>query len=261
MSVWTIVVGIVLGILFFIYKEYGAIRIKISRKQTGDKMSEAGDGNKGLRDKLLRSAALQRGLAEKAAARRGEKIDWASVEPLKDLSRLANAEVSELITQLKTRQTRHKEVGNTLTEAEIVEFEDQTHFRICSSYRVFLRNFGNGARCLYGAQEIDSYEPPLGSMKEYRYRAAVGPDLIQIDGEEPVPRESLFTLMTQDSNGGTWFWLTSRPDADDEYPLAYRMGDTLFCKVANFTEWLRILVMNESEVIRVLDKDDKCGLG
>ena len=249
-----------LGLLFFIYKEYGGIRVKISRRKSGDKMSESDERNGSLRDKLLKSAALQRKLVGEAAARRGENIDWADRSP-SDSSHLANAGIVELIAQLKVREHRHEKVGKTLTEEEITTFESRTGFRICPSYRVFLKEFGNGATALYRTQGIDSYEPPSGPMKEYRYRAATAPGLVSVDGGQPIPRESLFTLMTQDSNGGAWLWLTSQPDVNGEYPLTYLMADTLFCKVVNFTEWLRTLVMNEEEVIRVLDKDDKCGLG
>ena len=86
---------------------------------------------------------------------------------------------------------------------------------------------------------------------------------IELVGEKEILANTLLCLMTEDSNGGAWFWLTSEASKNGEWPLAYySLSDKkLHYKVKNFTEWLKILTKNENEVIRGLDVDEKLGLG
>ncbi|WP_299618453.1 hypothetical protein [uncultured Tenacibaculum sp.] len=69
--------------------------------------------------------------------------------------------------------------------------------------------------------------------------------------------------MSGDSNGGAWVWLTSEKKEDNEWSLAYYsiQDQRLYFKVANFTEWLKLLYRSKGEVIRELDKDYILGLG
>ncbi len=86
---------------------------------------------------------------------------------------------------------------------------------------------------------------------------------IELVGEKQIKVDSLLCLMTEDSNGGAWCWLTSEGKDDGEWALAYySLHDRkLYYKVKDFTEWLRLLVMSKGEVIRELDNENKLGLG
>jgi hypothetical protein len=97
-------------------------------------------------------------------------------------------------------------------------------------------------------------------LKEYRKELG---NTIELVGEKEIEVNTLLSLMTEDSNGGAWVWLTSENSESGEWPLAYySLSDKkLHYKVKNFTEWLRLLTKCKSEVIRELDVDDKLGLG
>jgi hypothetical protein len=52
--------------------------------------------------------------------------------------------------------------------------------------------------------------------------------------------------------------LTAFPDVNGEYPVAYldTNGNKLYGKLASFSDWLRILIESQKEVIRTLFDDD-----
>jgi hypothetical protein len=177
-----------------------------------------------------------------------------------ELAHLQNAGLGELIAQLRAKAHLHDQVGDKLTDAEIAEFERVSGFKVPPSYRTFLREFGDGAYWLYDGQPMDSIGRAKSRVWFEHYRPEASA-MIPVDGGGVVAKDSLFCLMTEDSNGGAWCWLTSLPDAQGEYPLAYYSEGTLYYRLPNFTEWLRVLVLNEDEVIRALDTEDKCGLG
>ena len=85
---------------------------------------------------------------------------------------------------------------------------------------------------------------------------------IELDKRE-IKVDSLLCLMSEDSNGGAWCWLTSEETKDGEWPLAYySLSDKkLHYKVQNFAQRLKILINSKGEVIRELDLDYKLGLG
>jgi len=168
-------------------------------------------------------------------------------------------DIHSLIKQLKKDSIQHEQVEHPLTAQQIKAFEKETGFQAPPSFSVFLRLFGDGAYWLYGCQPVDSTSNPswLGDL---RHNA---PSMMPVDGGNPISKDSLFCLMTEDSNGGAWCWLTSERDADGECPLAYYgfVEKKLFYKVESFTRWLSLLVENREEVIRVLDTDDELCLG
>lgn len=170
------------------------------------------------------------------------------------------ADIHELIAELKSKPTMHQKVGAPLTDEEIAQLEERSGFRVPPSYRVFLREFGDGAYNLYDTQPVDSFRSPRW-FRDYKFRADLLGESLQLDGGGNIPKDSLFCLMTEDSNGGAWCWLTTESDEQGECPLAYLMEGTLYCKVPSFTEWVRALVVGKQEVIRTLDTEDKSGLG
>jgi hypothetical protein len=168
-------------------------------------------------------------------------------------------DIHSLVKQLKKDSSQHEGVGDPLTEQQIEAFEKKIGLQAPPSFVVFLRQFGNGAYWLYGCQPMDSTNNPFW-LRDLRPDA---PSMIPLDGSDPVAKDSLLCLMTEDSNGGSWCWLTSEGSAKDEWPLAYYefMGEKLFYRVESFNHWLSLLVKNRQEVIRTLDTDDRLCLG
>jgi hypothetical protein len=178
--------------------------------------------------------------------------------------------ISKLIEQIKST---HK--SKPLSDADIQTLTEQSGFKLPPSYLGFLYEFGNGDVTNLGSyqifhQDIDAPD----NVWDFTRAKPNAPDPVPVDGGSPVPKNSLFCLMTEDSNGGAWCWLTSEADADGEYPLAYYYSGTieddyesenpvksLFYRVPNFTTWLEILVRGHQEVIRSLDVNHRLHLG
>lgn len=167
--------------------------------------------------------------------------------------------IHALISKLKKDAKHHQEVGKPLKLADIEAFERKIGVNISPSYSLFLQEFGDGAYWLYGCQPLDATNNPFW-LKDLQPNV---PEMVPLESDY-ISIESLFCLMTEDSNGGSWCWITSQPSPDGEYPLAYYHSweKKLFYKIASFPRWLNILIDNKSEVIRILDEDqDKLGLG
>jgi hypothetical protein len=160
---------------------------------------------------------------------------------------------------LKSDHKRHADVLPVLTDRQLVEFQQKADFIGPGSFVVFLKEFGSGAKWLYQAQAMDSAAQP-SRLSTYRRNL---PGSIELFEGGSVPKDSLLCLMTEDSNGGAWCWLTSLRSPDGECPLAYWDASTgkLHFKLDSFTDWLRILVTYKGEVIRALDKDERLQLG
>jgi len=173
------------------------------------------------------------------------------------MKRPENTKIESLIKQLKRDMSRHEGVGPPLTTQDVEEFEKRIDLHIPPSFGTFLTKFGDGAYWLYGCQPIDSSKNPFW-LRDTRPNA---PAQVPLEGAESVEIDTLLCLMTEDSNGGAWCWLTSLRTADGEWPLAYFMDGKLFYQVESFTRWLAILVRNQQEVIRVLDVEERLDLG
>jgi hypothetical protein len=167
-------------------------------------------------------------------------------------------QMKELITILSSDFKKHKEVGPKLTDFEIQEIENELGLKLPPSYKIFLKEFGNGAYWLY-MNSIDDIK-----QKNFlnKYRKELGKTIELVGGKE-YRVSSLLCLMTEDSNGGAWVWLTTENKENGEWPLAYySLSDKkLHYKVENFMEWIRLLAKGKYEVIRELDVEDKLGLG
>ncbi|CAM4350741.1 Cell wall assembly/cell proliferation coordinating protein, KNR4 [Zobellia roscoffensis] len=161
-----------------------------------------------------------------------------------------------LITMLEEFQL-HDDVQPNLTETELIEIEKQINLTLPLSYKLFLKYFGDGGNWIY-ANSIDSIRN-RSWLSDYRNELD---EKIELDNKK-IKVDSLLCLMSEDSNGGAWCWLTSEDTKDGEWPLAYySLSDKkLHYKVQNFAEWLRILINSKGEVIRELDLDYKLGLG
>jgi hypothetical protein len=170
-----------------------------------------------------------------------------------------STDISSIISQLSSDTNKHTKVGKKLTLQQISDFEKHTKFQVPPSYATFLMEFGDGAYWLYGCQPIDSTQTPTW-FKNFHSEVTH----VEIgNNNEDIPIESLFCLMAEDSNGGAWCWLTSKRNAEGEYPLAYYASaeNKLVYEVENFTKWLSLLVNEQDEVIKILDKNDELGLG
>lgn len=170
-----------------------------------------------------------------------------------------NPPIQELINQLKKDFAQHQDVGKPASDEQIASFEEKTGFQLPPSFRKFVKDFGNGAYWLYGTQPIDSLNQPKWAMEFHQNLT----DSVPIDNGNLANKDSLLCLMTEDSNGGSWCWLTEEKSLEEECPLAYLSSGTLYYKLPSFLEWLTILVNEKQEVIRFLDYDkaDKLELG
>jgi len=178
-------------------------------------------------------------------------------KPLEDSrNSYKNLGIRELIKQLQLDKELHKKIGSKLSEYEISEIEERLGQNLPNSYRIFLNEFGNGAYWLY-------HNPINDISKLYKLNSFGKWNKKEIESEDGSFHQidSLLTLMSEDSNGGAWCWLTTTKTEDGEWPLAYYINNKLHYKVKNFTEWLRLLVKCKHEVIRELDKENKLGLG
>lgn len=169
-----------------------------------------------------------------------------------------------LISILKSDSAFHKDVVRPVTDEEIILAETELGIKLPPSYKYFLKNFGNGADQLYNVDQ-----PINGINKEYgnihwlgEYRNYLD-DTIESDGFGTFETEKLLCLMTENSNGGAWVWITTKNNNNGEWPLAYySISDgKLYYKISNFVEWLKIATKSKEEVIRQLDKEYRLGLG
>ncbi|WP_431167726.1 SMI1/KNR4 family protein [Tenacibaculum halocynthiae] len=167
-------------------------------------------------------------------------------------------QMKELIRILNVDSKQHQEIGPKLTDNEIQEIERKIGLNLPESYKIFLKEFGNGAYWIY-FNSLDDIKH-FSYLKEYQKELG---NTIELVGEKEIKVNTLLSLMAEDSNGGSWVWLTSENSGSGEWPLAYySLNDKkLHYKVKNFTEWLRLLTKCKSEVIRELDIDNKLGLG
>lgn len=163
--------------------------------------------------------------------------------------------ISNSIINLLENFHHHKEVGKRLNEDEIKAFEERLKLNLPESYKIFLKYFGDGgswvfSQCIYSVQEYYYLHETSESLGE----------TIELDGEF-IAVNSLLSLMTEDSNGGAWCWLTA--ENKKEWSLAYysMQDQKLHYRVDNFTEWLNLLTKDGYEVIRGLDLEEKLGLG
>ncbi|AIM61177.1 cell wall assembly protein Knr4 [Cellulophaga lytica] len=165
--------------------------------------------------------------------------------------------ISRLLIKMLEEFQFHDDVQPTLTETEIIEIEKQINLTLPLSYKLFLKYFGDGGTWIY-TNSIDSIRN-RSWLSDYRNELN---EKIELDNKE-IKVDSLLCLMSEDSNGGAWCWLTSEDTKDGEWPLAYySLSDKkLHFKVENFAEWLKILTNSKGEVIRELDLDYQLGLG
>lgn len=164
-----------------------------------------------------------------------------------------------IIKELLKDTDKHENIGPKLSEVEIKKIENEINLILPNSYRIFLREFGDGAYWVYG-QAIDTISNKPFWLNSFRKDLG---DVIKIEGTKEINVETLLCLMTEDSNAGAWCWLTEEENLNGEWSLAYySMSDKqLHYKVENLTEWLKILLESKYEVISELDVEHKLGLG
>jgi hypothetical protein len=164
--------------------------------------------------------------------------------------------ISSAILNLLENFDVHDGVGKRLNDEEIKSIENKLQLDLPTSYKIFLKHFGDGGNWVF-SQYIDSIQ--ISSwLSDYRDDFS---ETIELDGGKLLKVNSLLCLMTEDSNGGAWCWLTSEKDTNGEWELAYCIDNKLHYKVVNFTAWLNILTKEGSEVIRELDLEETLGLG
>ncbi len=172
--------------------------------------------------------------------------------------------MDSLILILKSDSAFHKEVERPITDEEIILTETELGIKLPPSYKHFLKEFGNGAYWLYNVdQPINGINKEYGNIHWLGEHRNYLDDTIESDGFGTFETKKLLCLMTENSNGGAWVWITTENNNDGEWPLAYyNISDRkLYYKISNFVEWLKIATKSKKEVIRQLDKEFRLGLG
>ena len=168
-----------------------------------------------------------------------------------------NTELVNIVNAIKEDASKHLNIEEKLTDDEILSIEKKIGKSLPESYKHFLKTIGAGAELIY-------YQP-IDDIRRYNYLNSFRKlsQEIELVNEKNVPVNSLLCLMSEDSNGGAWVWLTSEKKENNEWSLAYYsiQDQRLHFKVANFTEWLKVLYRSKGEVIRELDKDYILGMG
>lgn len=201
---------------------------------------------KNRNDEKTKNIDFKKALREKSKRLRNKFLNSADV----------NHPISKSIIRLLDFYHLYENVGKTLTDEEIKKVEARLKLELPKSYKIFLKYFGDGGYWIF-VQAIDSIQKG-GFYKEYDYHNQLS-EYVYLNNEK-IKTNSLLCLMTEDSNGGAWCWLTNYQIKDNEWPLAYYIDGKLHYKVKNFTEWLSV-VASEQEVIRKYDVEEKLGLG
>jgi hypothetical protein len=163
--------------------------------------------------------------------------------------------IANSIITLLENFNEHEEIGRKLNTQEIKKVEAKLGLKLPKSYKIFLKYFGDGGSWVFN-QNIDTIKN-YSWLKDYREDLS---EVIQLENKI-INVDSLLCLMTEDSNGGAWCWLTSEKHNNGEWQLAYYMNNQLHYKVLNLTQWLKVLTETKYEVIRALDTEEKLGLG
>ncbi len=158
-------------------------------------------------------------------------------------------ETMDLIIQLTDDYEKHQKIGSKLSDKKINELEAKIELDLPTSYKLFLKYFGDGARKVYGNS--------INKVTQANWLPEIRKNIqekIEINNEK-VNTNSLWCLISKDSNGGAWCWLTSEGNENGEWPLVYYSAQDkkLHHKISNFTEWLKIIVKNKSEIISSLN--------
>ncbi len=176
-----------------------------------------------------------------------------TIDSINEASKI-EIETMDLIIELTDDYEKHKKIGAKLSDKEISNFEGKMGFNIPYSYKLFLKYFGDGAHSVY--KNSISKISQFSWLSEYQKELN---EKIEIINDKEVNTDSLLCLMAIDSNGGTWCWLTSEKNKNGERPLVYynSQDKKLHHKIPNFTDWLKLLVKNKSDVINSLNIDHK----
>ncbi len=123
------------------------------------------------------------------------------------------------------------------------------------SYRTFVRTFSNGAY-LYTLQEVSAVgagNVQIAAIQDIEWMAGDPQEVIAIrDGGET--RLGNLVPFALDHNRNAWCFLTDSESSKGEYRVAYfdTTGRKLYCPLPSFGDWLKVLIDNQDEVIRVL---------
>lgn len=176
----------------------------------------------------------------------------------------SDIEMKALIKIIKRDLKYHDNINSKITDREIKKVENYMNIKLPDSYKTFLREFGNGAESLYHIdQPINGINMEFGAIHWFgKFRKNLEEE-IDTNDFGIYKKDSLLCLMTENSNGGAWVWLTSQTNEDGEWPLAYYNMDDgkLYYQLNSFKEWIKIATKCKSEVIRELDSDNILDLG
>lgn len=174
-----------------------------------------------------------------------------------------------LIQSLVNEREIH-ETYEAASKEDIEQTEKALNCKLPQSYCDFVSQFSNGA-FLYMIQEVSAVgngNEQIFPMQRFSLRTMTGgeiPERIPIREGGSVNADRLIPF-SLDHNGNAWCFIVDQM-MDNEYKVAYfdSQKPKLYGVMDSFNEWLKVLVNNRVEVIRVLYDDDviatELGLG
>jgi SMI1 / KNR4 family (SUKH-1) len=145
------------------------------------------------------------------------------------------------------------------SDADLQMTEAATGRALPNSYRTFVRTFSNGAH-LYTVWEVSAVgagNRQISPIQEITWAKGDPQEIIPLR-EGGQTRLGYLVPFALDHNANAWCFLTDSEAESGEYPVAYFSTDgrCLYCPLPSFTEWLKVLVDNQDEVIRVVCAPD-----
>jgi hypothetical protein len=165
-------------------------------------------------------------------------------------------EIDDLIAALKAGT---HELHPPASDEDVSRTEAAIGRALPESYRTLMRTFSNGAY-LYTLQEVSavgSGNHRIAAIQDIHWPAGDPQEAIPIRGGGEIRLGGLIPFAL-DHNRNAWCFLTDAESSPGEYRVAYfdTFGRRLYCPLPSFAEWLKVLIDNQDEVIRVLcDRD------
>lgn len=168
--------------------------------------------------------------------------------------------MNDQLLNLLYKENEAHELYEQANREQIERTERELNFELPVSYREFVSKLSNGAY-LYGVQEVSSVGDgnhqiyPIQHLYKQLNIAAPFQKVTISDNKDILLSELVpFSL---DHNGNAWCFIGDQL-IKGEYRVGYlnRENYQLYGVLANFTEWIKILINYKEEVIRQLYDDD-----
>lgn len=189
------------------------------------------------------SSSVDRNVSDKMLIKNAKK----QIDSIKQSSFIEDTTM-ELIINLADDYSKHKNIGNKLTEESIQNFEKKINLTLPESYKLFLTYFGDGGEMIYDTSILSTQKTKF--IKD-QYNNL--PDELQTS-EGTVTTNALLALTKNKKGKGAWYWVTNDINENNEWPLVFidTENNSIGYSVKEFSEWLQLLVKSKSDVISAI---------